>query len=253
MVGAQPVVEVPGYREAVARENLIRVTACLNLTETICGFEVKALTPYHLRFLSLVNSPFLIEGMTAEELINKPGINDNIIGFLWVVSPFYQTGCRSRIESLKGRMKNIFWRIESRLGTRQRNWLLNRLVGPKTNRDKFNDIYSPLVIQDAVKVCKVILDYVDDAFIDHEPSGIGGKSYFCQEMVFAYELHKIFPQAFRIDFWNDEPRSSNPSHVPLKLIFQLRKAHRAASDAEAVLSNKSEKVLVDGQNPHQRN
>lgn len=241
MVGAQPVVDPPGYREAVARENIIRVTACLNLTETICGLSVMPLTPYHLRFLSLVNSPFLHDGITEKELIKTPGLFEYVMAFMWIVSPLFSPGCKSRADCLSGARLKLFRHFEaSRLPRHLRENILAKIAGPKTSRDIFNQAFSKVWDLKASEVCAAIIGYMDDAYIDHESFGTSSKAYYCQELVFAYELHKCFPTCFRIDFWNDAPRNTNPSHVPLKLLFQLRKANRAASDAEAILTNKSE-------------
>ena len=74
---------IPGYREAVEREQEIRETAFLDLTHFICGVEVVPLTPRKFLFLSLCKSPFVTGDVpTAAEVMQ----------FLWVISPKFKAG-----------------------------------------------------------------------------------------------------------------------------------------------------------------
>ena len=85
------IADFPGYAEAVERENAIRGASCLGINEVICGLEVLPLCAAHVRLLSLVRSPFM-GAYPVQALIEKPDILADIMRFLWIVSPQYQTG-----------------------------------------------------------------------------------------------------------------------------------------------------------------
>ena len=221
MIGAHPIDEsVPDFdkfKQAEARENLIRAVACLNLTERICGIEVMPLTPYHVRYLCLARSPFLLDDVTVEELLAWPNIVEGIVTFLWVVSPKFQPG----------------------LSVKQKWWQR------KTAKDKFLKSIHPILKMRSDEVCKEILNYVDEAFIDAERGGAESPvNYFSNEVAIAFEMHEAYN--FRVDFWHDEPRRSNPIHVPYKLLLQLRKARAKWNNPEAALTNSSEKIMLAG-------
>jgi hypothetical protein len=210
------VADFPGYAEAVARENEIRGAACLGINETICGLEVKPLCAAHVRLLTLTRSPFLGR-YPVEALLEKPGIENDILLFLWIVSPFYEAGSKT---------------------SAPRKWW-QRKQKP-TNRDKFNEAFAPVVKMDARKVIHDILEYVEDSYIDCDDSAPGvEKSFFSFEVSIAHEFHKHY--GFRVDFWNNPPREQNPLYVPLKLVFQFRKLRAKVDGGE--ITNKSDRLV----------
>jgi len=74
---------IPGFREAVEKENRERDVPWLGLTEFIAGVEVLPFTPRHYLILTAIGSPFLLGGApTAVEVIQ----------FLWIVSPGFIPG-----------------------------------------------------------------------------------------------------------------------------------------------------------------
>lgn len=85
-----PYAEVPGYKEAVERENALRESAALGITETICGIEVLPLNVKHLILLEGCDSPFFSGGAPEATDIGK---------FFWIVSPRYsrRPGLRCRL------------------------------------------------------------------------------------------------------------------------------------------------------------
>ncbi len=213
--------DYPGYAEAVAREHSIRSAACLGLNEIICGLEVKPLCAAHWQLLSLVQSPFL-RRFTAEQLATKPDILTDIMGFLWIVSPFYEAG--SRVS--EPRKKSFFGR---------------RIKA--TARDNFTSSAAIIFNCPVDKVCAEILEYVEQSFVDADESTKSDeKSYYAFELAIASELQEHY--GFRLDFWNHPPIENNPLMVPLKLVFQLRKLR--AQRAESVVVNKSEKHIREG-------
>lgn len=208
------VADFPGYVEAVARENEIRGAACLGINETICGLEVKPLCAAHIRLLSLVKSPFLGKYPLAL-LCEKPGILNDLMLFLWIVSPQYETGARQR---------KHFW---------QR----------RTARDRFNEAFSKIVKMRVDVVVSEIQDYVEEAYTDSDDSSAGGgKSFAAFEISIAHELHENY--GYRVDFWNHPPAHQNPLLVPLKIVFQLRKLRQQIKGEEP--ANKSDQLIRDG-------
>lgn len=71
---------VPGYRDALEREEFRRNAAFLGVSELICGVEVQPLTLEHVCRLQCVGNPFLCGGV--------PSVEDVAV-FLWAVSPQY--------------------------------------------------------------------------------------------------------------------------------------------------------------------
>lgn len=221
-LGSQPVrdEDFPGYREAVERESIVRGASCLGISERICGFEVKPLTAFHIRYLLLVESPFVysfprgkwIECVKAFCL--RETIAADIMRFFWIISPFFQP-------------------------VPKKHWLL------KSPRQKFELVYSGVVKIPLDRLLLEILEYMDEAWIDSDSGPADDKSYFAFEVSIAEELHEHY--GYRIDFWNPNcPADNNPIHVPIKLILQFRKCRQKMSDAKAIVTNKSEILLSDG-------
>ena len=71
-------IEIPGYREAVERENSVRDAAFLDLPEFICGTQVNQITPQHFLILDGIGSPFVSGGTPTAE---------DVVKFLWILSP----------------------------------------------------------------------------------------------------------------------------------------------------------------------
>ena len=221
--------DYPGYAEAVARESMIRGAACLGLNEIIFGLEVLPLNCAHLGLLSFVQHPFH-GGFTLAQLVGtpehqfqdgKPDILDDIMRFLWIVSPMYETGSRA---------------------SAPRKWWQKRQ--PKTARDRFNEAFSPIVKEPIDKVVSEILEYFDAAFVDTDDTPpTSDKQFFGFQIAVAVELEK--EHGYRVDFWNpDCPKDRNPMLVPLKIIAQLRKCR--ARNAGEIVCNRSERFIADG-------
>lgn len=76
---------VPGLAELRAAERLNRARAFAGLTHTLCGVELRSLTPRHRLTLQLMRNAFAAERVEALE--------GDVFTFLWVLSPNY---CGSR-------------------------------------------------------------------------------------------------------------------------------------------------------------
>lgn len=76
-------IEIPGLREAVARERFIRDTSFLDLTKRIGRFEVKQMTLGHYVTLSTLRNP-LIAMQVPDDY--------ELAYFLWLLSPEWRPG-----------------------------------------------------------------------------------------------------------------------------------------------------------------
>lgn len=96
--------EIPGWREAVERENAVRDESFLGLTETLCGIEVLPLSAYHFLILEAVHSPFVCGGVPNEV---------DIARFLWIVSPQFRPTTTRADRKLRDkfirRLSNLDW------------------------------------------------------------------------------------------------------------------------------------------------
>ena len=232
--------DFPGYAEAVARENEIRGAACLGINEVICGLEVKPMCAAHVRLLSITHSPFMGR-FTVAQLAGtpdngftdgKPDILTDIMRFLWIVSPMYETGSRASVAAPKRR-----WFEGDKKYSR-------RCKAARTARDKFNEAFAPILKQPVDKVVKDILDYVEEAYTDADDSDDGAeKSHYAFEVSIAHEFAKNY--GYRVDFWDSTcPADKNPLLVPLKIVFQLRKLRERQDGGHP--ANKSDKLIVAG-------
>lgn len=209
--------DFPGYAAAVARENLVRAAACLGLPESICGLEVMSMNIEHVRLLAMVRSPFLMRGIGAQRLCGKPGIETDVLTALWVLSPRWRPSGRARDRFLKSKPVRAIMRLP---------------------------IDKPVA---------ALLNYVDEAYIDSPAGGDDLKSYFAFEIPVAIEMSRAF--GLPLDFWNKHPVRNfirwvtgkpSPLRVPLKILFQIRKAQRQMDDPKAIMHNASDKLLADG-------
>jgi len=74
---------IPGYREAVERENAARETAFLDVPVDIAGVDCVQLTPARLILLHGIESPFICGGMVSPAAV---------AAFLWIVSVDFKPG-----------------------------------------------------------------------------------------------------------------------------------------------------------------
>ena len=79
--------DIPGYREAVKRENDIRDASFLDLTTSICGVEIRQMTPRDLLILDGIGNPLMYGGLPSPA---------ELADFLWKLSPLYKENARLR-------------------------------------------------------------------------------------------------------------------------------------------------------------
>jgi hypothetical protein len=86
----QSIINQLAYEETCSQESWI------NISETICGFEISQLTPRHILILNGINSPVL----------NGDKIKlEDIVMFLWVCSPNFSYDIRQRNKFIKNASK----------------------------------------------------------------------------------------------------------------------------------------------------
>jgi len=90
--------EIPGYLEAVRRENDIRDAAFLDLTTSICGIEVRQLTPRDALILDGLDNPLMRGGIPTES---------QLAHFLWLLSPSYKHGSKVRRFLFARKVRNV--------------------------------------------------------------------------------------------------------------------------------------------------
>lgn len=188
--------DCPGYAEMARREREIRDVPFLGLPETVAGLDCAPLTLRRLMWLQMVKSPFLTTA-TPEELLEKPNLATDIIGFFWITSPVFDPGNRRR-------RKQFDRTIEK----------------------------SRLLQKPAAEVVAEIKTYMAEAFMDAE-EGPQEKSFYSSAAGTTYLCHKLF--GLEIDvwengwlrrFWRAVTGKPNALDIPLKIIRQYVRAHR---------------------------
>src|SRR5436190_23240372 len=81
------VLEIPGFLEAVQREQFVRDAAFLRLSESVAGFELVPLTLRHYLILRATRNPLLWGGLPSP---------NQLFNFLWMLAPL-----KSEISNLR--------------------------------------------------------------------------------------------------------------------------------------------------------
>jgi hypothetical protein len=135
---------IPGYAEAVAREQQARDTALLNVPYSICGIDVRIMTVGDFLALSAAKHPFISGGTIPTRL--------DIASLLWFLSPDY---LRPALDGASP------WRA----------WLHRRRAAKR--RAKFARVALRL---DYGEARRAIDDYLDFCFLDCPSGGDGIQS-----------------------------------------------------------------------------
>ena len=80
--------EIDGFAEAVYQERLVRDSAFLRLSETVCGFELRPMTLRDYAVLRMAGNPLLGDALPAPEELAQ---------FLWILSVSYSKSRLRRI------------------------------------------------------------------------------------------------------------------------------------------------------------
>ena len=215
-----PVVEFnrdcPGYLEAALREDLIRATPFLGIEERINGLPALPLTLRMVQWLGMVRSPFLTK-LPADVLITKENIAADIMIFLWIVSPSFK-------------------------------------AGDEKAKKKFYKTHSSAMELSALKTIEEIIEYINEAFLDSgEPNKEGDqRSYYSTAASIVGFFNRNF--GLEIDVWENSywrnivrklTGRPNAMDVPLKIAFQLIRAHQKNENPQMIFHNKLSQPKID--------
>lgn len=208
---------IPGYWEAVAKEQILRDAAFLGLTESIAdGFEAVPLTMRHYLSLRAIRSPFLVGGTVA--------VSD-VIAFLRVVAPENSNWIRfgELCASFEAKLPWLHT-----FGAMAR-WRIRAARAEKRLRE----------------VTLGIIRYLDAALNDCGGGGAASaESYFSDGAAMVHRFGLAYG-------WSRERTMSEP----LKCLFQYLKAIKAEDFAKAgrlpVLHNPSGRIISDWLAEHQ--
>ena len=190
--------DCPGYAEAARRERELRDVPFLGLPEIIAGIDCEPLTLRKVLWLQLTKSPFLYS-IPQSELCQKPGISDDILAFYWICSPEFEPTS-------------------------------------KRARAKFDERIAPLLKKDVGEVVKAIVEFLDESWMDAGRGG-DGRSFYSAGASLTVFFSKHF--GLPADVWENSrwrnfirwlTGKPNPLDIPLKIAWQLMRAHRNSSD-----------------------
>lgn len=185
--------EVPGYVDAVARENFLRRESFFGLTENIACFEVSQITLERILVLQIADNPFLCGGEIKPEAVAQ---------FLWIMSPQYRPDSPFR--------RSMFLR-------RCRKFVLPRPPLFKTRRTiaRWKLRCEKSVIEFA-KAELAINAFLEEQFIDRPHYGAPGtKSYYCDIIGLCADFGREYG-------WTE----SVTLKIPIRRIFQYIKEIR---------------------------
>jgi hypothetical protein len=215
-----PVVEFnrdcPGYLEAALREDLIRATPFLGIEERINGLPVMPLTLRMVQWLGMVRSPFLSK-LPADVLITKPDIAADIMMFFWIVSPSFK-------------------------------------IGNERAKKRFYKTHGQILKCNAQKTVQEIIEYIEEAFLDSSENIKEGdqKNYYSTAASIVGFFHRGY--GLEIDVWENSiwrnlirklTGRPNAIDIPLKIAFQLIRAHQKHEHPEMTFHNKLSQPKID--------
>lgn len=207
--------DVPGYAEALLRENLLRTAAFVMPVERIHGFVVQPMTLRQHAELKLARSPYLAPTRTPTPA--------ETVQFLWRLAPQFTREQGRAWRAFKKKLKNIF-------PPAPRFW---RAADNNHQRD------FAAILQHA-QLVTAIREYMTEVMFDRPPASSANSApdYFSDECAVCARLARAYG-------W----RESDIMDLPLKRIFQYLKECREndyhAVGMQAVMHNPSDKVLGD--------
>ena len=215
-----PVVEFnrdcPGYLEAALREDLIRATPFLGIEERINGLPALPLTLRMVQWLEMIKSPFLTR-LPASVLVTKPDITNDVMIFLWIVSPSFK-------------------------------------AGNEKAKKKFYKTHGVAMELNALKTVEEIIEYLNESFLDSNESNKEGdqRSYYSTAASIVGFFNRNF--GLEIDVWENSYLRNlvrkltgrpNVMDVPLKIAFQLIRAHQKNENPQMTFHNKLSQPKID--------
>jgi len=207
--------DIPGLRDAIAKQEFIRDSSLMPVTENLCGFEVRQMTLIDFVALRLVKSPFIVGGIPDCHAIRT---------FLWRMSPRYNLSGGWHRWRIMMRCKKYLIPLEPMIHTRRavKRW----------------GVASIAALERRGRVIIAIRDFVKDTLQDW-PSG---KAPIGDAVSYYSDAVAIVGSVAREYGWSYAELTS----IPLKLLLQCHKEIKASSGAK-VLFNPSDGVIQDWQ------
>ena len=205
------ILDIPEYADAVSRESVIRDASYLDLTETVCGFELLPMTLRHYITLRTAGNPILNGGFPSP---------DEMVSFLWILSPDYTPGIRAARRFVRRCLMfippSLPWLRTSRAMAR---WELRA----RKVAIEFNDVLIG---------CR---KYAVETFIDSPPGTVTGytKRYYSDATAICAMLAREYG-------W----RESDILNMPMKRIHQYLTELRRTNRPGDPLGNPSDKELT---------
>jgi len=206
------VLEIPGYKEAVAAERLAREVSFLPITETVAGFELVPMTLRQYLVLSLMKSPLLM-GQTP-----GPG---NLLDFLWLLHPNYNPKGGRHKRQLVRRLRRCIppvgaiWDFE---------WL-------KAKRQRRID----LAVYRLTKLVVGLRNYVSETLQDWQPSNIPEGTVQIDHYSDGAAICATFAREYG---WSQE----TTLNMPMKQLLQYLKEIKTHNGSKIPLCNPSDRI-----------
>lgn len=206
------ILDIPGYREAVAGERSQRDASFVDAPECVAGFSISSFTLRRFLILQSINHPLLRGAIPSPH---------ELVGFLWLMNPEYEIGAR---------YPRAFARAASELIPSSRpggNGFWSRVKARKTVRCQLK----------AAHVIGAIRNWLDAQFMD-AGGGMHIKNYVKE--YWSMGISVVFQLAQETG-WSEQAILD----MPLRRLFQYRKFLRKTLNPKAPLFNPSDCVLGD--------
>jgi hypothetical protein len=209
---------IPGYREALGKEQLVRDACFLPVTESVAGFELRPMTLRDYLVLKSARSPLLAGRIPSP---------DQLLAFLWQLSPWY----RPRLSLATIINRRLFvWHCRRLLPLREPR------VRWKMGLPRWQE-QAQKRLERAARLVLACREYVKETFQDAPPSSSRAQldpQFWGDAVALCAVLGREFG-------WTEDYVLA----MPLKRIFQYLKEIGHAHGAKVPLCNPSDAVKAD--------
>lgn len=210
------VLDIPGYKDALEREALVRDASFLPVTERVAGHELVPMTLRHFLILRVMRSPFLFGGTPTPEQLGA---------FLWLLSPHYSH-----------RLTLIARWHRSRIMRKLRKLLLPVAPLWHTKRNSArHERRIKLALFRAYELVTGLRDYVEENLQDMQPHGTPVGSVLVEHYSDGAAICATFAREYG---WSEEAVLS----LPMSRLLQYTKEIRLHHGTKTPLCNPSDAV-----------
>ena len=205
--------QIPGYAEALAKEQASRNAAFIDITETVCGFELRQMTLRDYLILQSARNPVLVGGTPSPV---------ELVAFLWLLSPGYRPA-----------LTFAGWINSWAFAIRCRKFL------PRGKGDDHERISS------AAKIIEACRAYVEETFQDSGPrasSGAWMPDYWSDGAELCARMGREYGWAPEVTLG-----------LPMKAILQFCSEIRSHNGSRVPLCNPSDRIRSDWMLSQRRN